>query len=82
MNDVIGSPAFQFVKRLAEIIQDLPIEKFGFTFRCRSMNKAGNAIDDQAKTLFALHQKSFTPPELFFRLLALDALCDAISEER
>ncbi len=82
MNNVRGGPTFQFVKRQAKIIQTLLTDEFEFAFRCHSKNKAGNAIDDQAKTLFALRQKSFTPAELFFRLLALDALCDAISEER
>src|SRR5229473_510930 len=68
MNNVGGGPTFQFVKRLARIIQALLTDEFEFASRRHSKNEAGNAIDDQAKTLFALRQKSFTPPELYFRL--------------
>src|ERR1700682_6196532 len=82
MNNVGGAPSFQFVKRHAEIIEALLTDEFELAFGCHSNNKAGNAINDQAKTLFAIRQKSFTLPELFFRLLALDALCDAICEVR
>src|SRR5271155_1927251 len=53
MNNVGGSPTFQFVKRHAKIIQALLIDEFEFAFRRHGINKAGNAIDDQAKTLFA-----------------------------
>jgi hypothetical protein len=44
---------FQLLQRLAEIIQELLIEEIQFAFRRRNGNKAGNAIDDQAKIEFA-----------------------------
>src|SRR5260370_42332928 len=56
MNGVRGGPIFQFFMALAEIIQDLLIDEFDFAFRRQSTNKAGNTIDDQAKTLFAYTQ--------------------------
>ncbi len=56
MNDVGSGPTFQFVKRYAKIIQALLIDEFEFSRGRRSINKAGNAIDDQAKTFFTRAQ--------------------------
>ena len=56
MNNVGGDPTFQFFKGLAGIIQALLTDEFEFAFRPHSKNKAGNAIDDQSKTLFARAQ--------------------------
>jgi hypothetical protein len=56
MNNVGGGPTFQFVNRHAKVIQALLTDEFEFAFRRHRYNKSGNAIDDQAKTLFARAQ--------------------------
>src|SRR5260370_1248418 len=53
MKDVAAGPIPQFLKGLAKIIQILLIDELEFAGRGQSMDKAGNAIDDQAKILFA-----------------------------
>ena len=52
MNNVGGGPTFQFVKRHAKVIQALLTDEFEFALRRHSNDKAGDAIDNQAKTLF------------------------------
>src|SRR5713226_5311596 len=56
VNDIRSGPIFQFVERLATIIQALLIDEFEFSRGRRSINKAGNAIDDKAQTLFTRAQ--------------------------
>src|SRR4029077_20984851 len=53
MNNVGVGPTFQFFKCLAGIIEALLTDKFEFALRPHSKNKAGNAVDDQAKAVFA-----------------------------
>src|SRR5258705_7939313 len=65
MNEVVGSPTFQFVECPAEIIQDLPIDEFQFAFRRRSMHQPWNAIDDQAQILFALAKSLLSALQIF-----------------
>src|SRR5580765_5857264 len=57
MNDVGVGPTFQFFKCLAGIIQALLTDEFEFALRPHGKNKARNAVDDQAKTLFAPAQR-------------------------
>src|SRR5712672_2266251 len=59
MNNVGVGPTFQYFKSLAGIIQALLTKKFEFPLRPLSKYKAGNAVDDQAKTLFACVQGLF-----------------------
>src|ERR1035438_361838 len=47
------APIFQLLKGLARVIQDLLINSLDLTRRGHRTNHAWNAIDDQAKTLFA-----------------------------
>ncbi len=51
-----GTPAFQFFKSLAEVFQDLVVDEFDLAFRSHYGYQAGDAIDDQANTLFTLPQ--------------------------
>ena len=53
MDDVVGGPTLQFLRRPAEIFQDLAVEELELTRRVHGTHEPGNAIDDQAKTLFA-----------------------------
>lgn len=53
MNDVRGGPTFQFLLAFAETVQDLLIDEFQFAFCRPGINEPRNAIDDQAKILFA-----------------------------
>jgi hypothetical protein len=53
MNYVGGGPTFQFVKTHAKVTEALLTDEFEFTLRRHSNDKAGDAIDNQAKTLFA-----------------------------
>src|SRR5258708_12838356 len=61
MNNVGVGPTFQFFKCLAGIIQALLTDEFEFALRPHSKNKAGNAVDDQAKTFFAAPHPSLPP---------------------
>src|SRR5260370_895872 len=72
MKDVAAGPTPQFLKGLAEIIQHLLIDEFEFACGCHSINKAGNAIDYLAKTLFALAEGFLGPLPVF------DLSCNAI----
>src|SRR5258708_11373695 len=65
MNDVGVGPTFQFFKCLAGIIQALLTDEFEFALRPHSKNKAGNAVDDQAKTLFACAEALLSPLPVF-----------------
>ena len=56
MKNIAAGPTLQFLKGLAEIVQIFLIDEFDFAGRRQSMNQAGNAIEDQAKTLFARAQ--------------------------
>ncbi len=49
MDDVAGGPTLQFLRRLAEIFQDLAVEELKFTCSTHSTYEPGNAIDDQAQ---------------------------------
>ncbi len=51
MNVVAGVPILQFLNRLAEIFQHLPVDEFDLARRTRGGNKPGNAVDDQAQAL-------------------------------
>ena len=61
MDDIRGLPTFQLVERLSKIIQALLTGELEFAFRRHSINEAGNAIDDLAKTLFALAEAFLSP---------------------
>jgi len=54
MNGVVGSPALQLFESFAEVFQDLVVDEFDLTCRGHDGYQAGNAIDDQPNTLFAL----------------------------
>src|SRR5260370_33568403 len=54
MNDVAGGPTLQFLRRLAEIFQDLVVEELKFPCRTHGAYEPGNAIDDHAQIVFAL----------------------------
>ncbi len=56
MSNAGDGPTFQLVKGLAKIVQGLLTDEFDFTSCRPRINKAGNAINDQAKTLFARAQ--------------------------
>src|SRR6266403_4226665 len=51
-----GTPTFQFFKSLAEVFQVLVVDEFDLAFRSHYGYQAGDAIDDQANTLFTLPQ--------------------------
>src|SRR6266403_4824938 len=53
MDGFAGTPTFQFFKSLAEVFQDLVVDEFDSTFPRHYSYQAGDAIDDQAKSLFA-----------------------------
>src|SRR5260370_24108977 len=57
MNGVSVGPILQFLNRLAEIFQDLPVQEFNFAGRIHGTYQAGNAVDDQAKIEFARAQR-------------------------
>src|SRR6266446_4503519 len=48
MNGVAGGPILQFLSRLAEIFQDLAVEKFHLACRTHGTYKPRNGVDDQA----------------------------------
>jgi hypothetical protein len=52
MNGVAGGPTLQFLRRLAEIFQDLPVEEFDLTRRIECKHETRNAIDDGAEFEF------------------------------
>src|ERR1700688_948752 len=56
MDDIAGGPFLDFLRRLAKIFQELAVEELKFTCRSHGTHEPGNAIDDQAKTLFARAQ--------------------------
>src|SRR3954471_7122935 len=49
MDDVAGGPTLQFLRRLAEIFQNLAVEELEPTCRTHGTHEPGNAIDDQAQ---------------------------------
>src|SRR5712692_2272066 len=51
MDSVAGGPILQFLSGLAEVFQDLPVDKFDLARRIRGRHKPRNAVDDQAQTL-------------------------------
>src|SRR2546426_5550480 len=56
MNEVVSGPTLQFLRRPAEIFQQLAVEELGLTRRIHGRHEPGNSVDDQAKTLFARAQ--------------------------
>src|SRR5260370_35816629 len=72
MNTVAAETFSQFLHGAPPIIQALLIDEFEFAFRRHSINKAGNAIDYLAKTLFALAEGFLGPLPLF------DLSCNAL----
>jgi hypothetical protein len=61
MDGVTGGPLFHFISRLAEILQDLAVEKFDLTCRVRGRDKARNAVDGETQALFIRPQGIFSP---------------------
>src|SRR5229473_3955273 len=51
MDGVAGGPIPQFLSGLAEIFQDLTVDKFNLTCRIRCRHKSRNAVDDLAQAL-------------------------------
>jgi len=51
MEGVTRGPILQFLSGLAEIFQDLTVDKFDFACRIRGRHKSGNAVDDVAQVL-------------------------------
>src|SRR6266478_2509130 len=48
MDGVAGGPILQFLARLAEVFQDLAVEKFHLACRAHGAYKPRNGVDDQA----------------------------------
>src|SRR6266853_2428449 len=51
MDGVAGGPILQFLSGLAEVFQDLAVDKFDLACRIRGRHKPRNTVDDQAQTL-------------------------------
>jgi hypothetical protein len=56
MHSVAGGPILQFLSRLAEIFQELTVEKFNLAGRVQGTHKPRNTVDDQTKTFLTLLQ--------------------------
>src|SRR5260370_5971341 len=72
VDGVAGTPTFQFFKSLAEVFQNLVVDEFDLTLRRHYCNQAGDAIDDQAKSLFALTEGSFIAVQVRVELGVLE----------
>src|SRR6266403_2666688 len=51
MDGVAGGPIPQFLSGLAEVFQDLAVDKFDLACRIRSRHKPRNTVDDQAQVM-------------------------------
>src|SRR5260370_137052 len=58
MEGVARGPILQFLSGLAEILQDLTVEKFDLARCVPCTHKPGNAVDDQTKTFLTLLDRS------------------------
>src|SRR5258708_27477451 len=56
MNGVAGCPTLQLLSRLAEIFQNLAVEKFDLACRTHGTHEPRNAMDDQTQIEFARTQ--------------------------
>src|SRR6516164_1839176 len=65
MDDVAGSPTSQFLRRLAQIFQDLPIEELQLARRIHGTHEPGNAIDYQPQIVFALAERFLSAFQVF-----------------
>jgi hypothetical protein len=54
MDGVTGTPTFQFFESPAKIFQGSPVDIFHLSVRSHDGYQAGNAVNDQANTPFAL----------------------------
>src|SRR6266849_7686354 len=54
MDSVAGGPILQFLGRLAEIFQDLAVDKFDLACRTQGTHKPRNGVDDQTKARLTL----------------------------
>src|SRR5258706_78433 len=54
MDGVAGGPILQFLSRLAEIFQDLAVEKLDLACRTQGTHKPRNSVDDQTKAFLTL----------------------------
>src|SRR5260370_42435420 len=57
MEGVARGPILQFLSRLAEILQDLTVEKFDLARCVQGTHKPGNGVDDQAKAFLTLLER-------------------------
>jgi hypothetical protein len=56
MDSVAGGPILQFLSRLAEIFQDLTVEKSDIACRTQGTHKPRNSVDDLTKAFLTLLQ--------------------------
>src|SRR2546425_871455 len=54
MEGIAGSPILQFLSRLAEIFQNLAVEKLDLAFRTQGTYESRNTVDDPAKAFLTL----------------------------
>src|SRR4029077_6436760 len=57
MNGIAGGPILQFLSRLAEIFQDLTVEKFDLACRIQGTHKPRNGIDDPAEAFLTFLER-------------------------
>src|SRR6267142_326645 len=57
MDGIAGVPILQFLRRLAEIFQELAVEEFDFARGTQGTHEPRNAIDDQAKAFLTLLER-------------------------
>src|SRR3977135_3981142 len=74
MNGVGDRPTLQFLKRRAEIFQDLAVDDFDFTRWCDEIGGARNVITDRAKMMLA--RKRRKPPMGTLRFLRPPSVLD------
>ena len=65
MDGIPDLPTLQFFESFAEIFKDLVVDEFDLAICSHDGHQAGNAIDDQAKSQFALAQGIVVAPAKF-----------------
>src|SRR5262245_43903076 len=58
MDDIRGHPLLQFIERLAEVAEDVPVHERDFAVGRRHRNEGGNAVDDLMKRQLVVHRRS------------------------
>src|SRR5258708_21265816 len=65
MHSMAGGQILQFLRRFAEIFQDLPVEEFNLAHRVQGTHHPGNGIDNQSKAFLILQERCLVGLSVF-----------------